>query len=144
MIDSAALFDIYGKCNDSIGTTLKVKSLDEYSTLLVKLTHYDERARLQVLNDKDEVLRELPARENGSKFENLTPTTYYLRMYIDYNGDGKWTTGDWLTKRQPEPVYYFPSRLKLRANWDFEENFDHLAVPQVDSKPKALIGKAKK
>lgn len=143
-IDSAALFDIYGKCNDSIGTTLKVKSLDEYSTLLVKLTHYDERARLQVLNDKDEVLRELPAMENGSKFENLTPTTYYLRMYIDYNGDGKWTTGDWLTKRQPEPVYYFPSRLKLRANWDFEENFDHLAVPQVDSKPKALIGKAKK
>ena len=65
-------------------------------------------------------------------------------MYIDRNKDGKWTTGDWLLHRQPEPVYYYPSKLKLRANWDFEENFDHLAIPQVQSKPKSLTGKPKK
>lgn len=143
-IDSAAFVDIYGKCNDSTDYSLKLKSLDEYSSLLVKMAHYDSRARIQVLNEKDEVVRELPALEEGTKFEYLTPTTYYLRLYIDYNGDKQWTTGDWLKKRQPEPVYYFPSKLKLRANWDFEENFDHLAIPQVDSKPKALLGKSKK
>ena len=141
IIDSAALYDIYGKCNDSTGYTLKLKSLEDYSSLMVKMTHFDARARIQVLNEKDVVVRELSAKEEGTKFEYLTPTTYYLRMYIDLNGDGKWTTGDWLTKRQPEPVYYYPSKLKLRANWDFEENFDHLAVPQVESKPQALIGK---
>ena len=141
IIDSAALYDIYGKCNDSTGYTLKLKSLEDYSSLMVKMTHFDARARIQVLNEKDVVVRELSAKEEGTKFEYLTPTTYYLRLYIDLNGDGKWTTGDWLTKRQPEPVYYYPSKLKLRANWDFEENFDHLAVPQVESKPQALIGK---
>ena len=108
------------------------------------MAHYDARARMQVLNDKDEVVRELPALEEGTKFEYLTPTTYYLRLYMDYNGDKKWTTGDWLTKRQPEPVYYFPSKLKLRANWDFEEIFDHLALPQTESKPYALYPKTKK
>lgn len=143
-VDSAAMVDIYGKCNDSTAFTINLKSLDEYSSLLVQMPHFDARARIQILNDKDEVLRELPALETGTKFEYLTPTTYYMRLYIDYNGDGKWTTGDWLQKRQPEPVYYFPSRLKLRANWDFEENFDHLAVPQVDSKPRALVGKNNK
>ena len=143
-IDSAAMYDIYGKCNDSIDYKLKLKSLDEYSTLLVKMTHFDARARIQLLNDQDKVLRELPAKTEGSKFEYLTPTTYYMRMYIDYNGDGKWTTGDWMKKRQPEPVYYFPSKLKLRANWDFEENFDHLATPQTSSKPRALVGKSTK
>ena len=141
IIDSAALYDIYGKCNDSTGYTLKLKSLEDYSSLMVKMTHFDARARIQVLNEKDVVVRELPAKEEGTKFEYLTPTTYYLRLYLDLNGDGKWTTGDWFTKRQPEPVYYYPSKLKLRANWDFEENFDHLAVPQVESKPQALIGK---
>lgn len=141
IIDSAALYDIYGKCNDSTGYTLKLKSLEDYSSLMVKMTHFDARARIQVLNEKDVVVRELSAKEEGTKFEYLTPTTYYLRLYIDLNGDGKWTTGDWLSKRQPEPVYYYPSKLKLRANWDFEENFDHLAVPQVESKPQALIGK---
>jgi hypothetical protein len=143
-LDSAALYDIYGKCNDSTSYKLKLKSLDEYSSLRVKMTHFDARARMQLLNDKDQVLRELPAVEEGAHFDYLTPTTYYLRLYIDWNNDGEWTTGDWLQKRQPEPIYYFPSRLKLRANWDFEENFNHLAIPQVQSKPKALIGKAAK
>ena len=143
-IDSAACIDIYGICNDSIETTLKLKSKEEYSSLTVKLEAFDSLARIQLLNDKDEVIRELPATNDGTKFEYLAPTTYYLRLYIDLDGDGKWTTGDWLLKRQPEPIYYFPKKLKLRANWDFEENFDHLAIPRANSKPKALAGKDNK
>jgi hypothetical protein len=143
-IDSAAIYDIYGKCNDSTDYKLRVKSLDEYSTLLVKMEHFDARARLQILNEKDVVLREAPALEEGVSFLYLTPTTYYMRLYIDLNGDGKWTTGDWLTMRQPEPIYYYPSSLKLRANWDFEETIDHLAIPQYQSKPQALIGASSK
>ena len=140
-IDSAAIRDIYGVTNDSIAYNIRLKALNEYASLMVKLTHYDPQARIQLLNDKDQVLRELPARPEGTKFEYLAASTFYLRMYIDRNNDGKWTTGDWLLHRQPEPVYYYPSKLKLRANWDFEENFDHLAIPQVQSKPKSLAGK---
>lgn len=142
-LDSAACYDIYGKCNDSTAFPIRLKSLDEYSSLLVKLTHFDERARIQLLNDKDQVLQELPALETGTYFDHLAPTTYYLRLYLDLNADQRWTSGDWIAHRQPEPIYYFPSKLKLRANWDFEENFDHLATPQAQSKPKALIGKQK-
>lgn len=143
-IDSAAIRDIYGVTNDSIAYNIRLKALNEYASLMVKLTHYDPQARIQLLNDKDQVLRELPALPEGTKFEYLAASTFFLRMYIDCNGDGKWTTGDWLLHRQPEPVYYYPSKLKLRANWDFEENFDHLAIPQVQSKPKSLVGKASK
>jgi hypothetical protein len=143
-IDSAACRDIYGACNDRVEAKFKLKSLDDYSSLMVKLKHFDPRARIQLLNDKDEVLKELPAKEEGTLFEYLEPTTFYLRMYMDWNEDGKWTTGDWLLHRQPEPIYYYPAKLKLRANWDFEETFDHLALPQTESKPQALIKKAKK
>lgn len=140
-IDSAACRDIYGICNDAVKANIKLKSADEYANILVRMAQYDPRARIQLLSEKDVVLRELPALPDGTKFEYLAPTTYYLRLYLDLNGDGHWTTGDWLTRRQPEPVYYFPKKLKLRANWDFEETFDHLAVPQVDSKPAALLPK---
>lgn len=140
-IDSAACRDIYGVCNDAVKANIKLKSTDEYANILVRMAQYDPRARIQLLSEKDVVLRELPALPDGTKFEYLAPTTYYLRLYLDLNGDGHWTTGDWLTRRQPEPVYYFPKKLKLRANWDFEETFDHLAVPQVDSKPAALLPK---
>lgn len=143
IIDSAACKDIYGAVNDSTDTRLKLKTLDQYASLVVKMKHFDARARIQLLNDKDEVLRELSATKEGAKFQYMQPTTYYMRLYIDENADGKWTTGDWLFKRQAEPIYYFPKRLKLRANWDFEENFDHLAIPQVESKPASLQKKPK-
>ena len=140
-VDSAACRDIYGVCNDSIETSLRLKSLDEYASLTVKMAHFDSLARIQLLNDKDAVVRELPALPEGTKFEHLAASTFYIRMYIDHNADGQWTTGDWQLQRQPEPVYYYPSKLKLRANWDFEENFDHISIPQLSSKPQSLTAK---
>ena len=138
-IDSAAFRDVYGVVNNVGKHQMMVKSLEEYSTLTVKLTTYDERARLQLLDKNEKIIKELPASPAGTKFEYIGPNTYYLRLYIDENGDGKWTTGDWTTHRQPEPVYYFPSKLPLRANWEFEEDFDFMAVPQLDSKPQELL-----
>ena len=140
-IDSAAFHDIYGATNLAQKKDIKLKSLDEYATIRIRLKDYNPLVRFQLLNEKDAVVRELPALPDGTKFEYLAPTTYYLRLYIDYNADGRWTTGDWLTKRQPEPVFYFPKKLKLRANWEFEETFDYLAIPQIDSKPAALFKK---
>jgi hypothetical protein len=137
-VDSAACRDIYGACNDSIQKNIKLKSKNDYSSLRVKMKQFDARARIQLLNEKEEVIREVMATEEGVKLEYLAPTTFFLRLYIDENGDGQWTTGDWLLKRQPEPIYYYPKKLKLRANWDFEESFDHLEKPQIESKPKAL------
>jgi hypothetical protein len=92
-----------------------------------------------LLSNQDKVIKEVPASPDGVLFEFLEPKVYYLRMYLDLNGDGKWTTGDWTTRRQPEPVFYFPARLTLRANWDFEEVFDYTATPQLDSKPQEII-----
>ncbi len=137
-LDSAAMRDIYGKVNHAATFSLKMKTAEDYATLLVKLVDYDPAIRLQLLNDKDQVVRELPAAPDGTKFEFLAPKTYYLRLYFDLNQDGKWTTGDWATKRQPEPVYYFPQKLTLRANWDFEEVFNYRAIPQLEAKPREL------
>lgn len=140
-IDSAACKDIYGVCNDSLEANLRLKALDDYSTLTVKLVHFDSLARIQLLDEKDKVVREMSALSEGTTFQYLPASSFYLRLYIDVNNDQKWTTGDWMSGRQPEPIYYYPNKLKLRANWDFEESFDHLAIPQTESKPKALIGK---
>ena len=143
-IDSAACRDIYGACNDSLDFKLRLKSKMDYASLRVKMVHWDSRARIQLLNEKDVVVREALAKEDGVLFDYLAPTAFFLRLYIDEDGDGKWTTGDWQTKRQAEPIYYYPKKLKLRANWDFEEMFDHLAQPRWSSRPKALQKKQDK
>jgi hypothetical protein len=97
------------------------------------------QARIQLLDAKDKVVRELPAEQQGALFQFIKPETYYLRMYIDANNDQQWTTGSWEEKRQPEQVYYFPSKIQTKSNWDFEEEWDYTAVPQTESKPKELI-----
>lgn len=142
--DSAAFTDVYGCANNYKKEDFKVRSLDEYSTLIIKLDPYIENAVIQVLDDKDKVVKELPSQPEGAKFEYLKPTTYYLRLFVDEDGNGKWTTGDLQLKRKPEQIYYFPSKLSLRANWDFEETWDIYKVPILKQKPKELIPAAKK
>ena len=143
-IDSAAIHDIYGVTHIKGTYPMQVKSLSDYSTLRVKLNPYLPKARIQVINNKDQVLRELPADPEGALFEYLKPDAYYLRLYLDENGDGKWTTGSWSEKRQPEPIYYFPEKIQTKSNWDFEEEWDYQAVEQLKAKPKELIKAAPK
>ena len=143
-IDSGAIHDIYGVTHINGTYPMQVKSLSDYSTLRVKLNPYLPKARIQVINNKDQVLRELPADPEGALFEYLKPDAYYLRLYLDENGDGKWTTGSWSEKRQPEPIYYFPEKIQTKSNWDFEEEWDYQAVEQLKAKPKELIKAAPK
>ncbi len=138
-VDSAAMHDIYGISHVATKYPLQVKTKEDYSTLRVHLKPYDAAARIQLLNNKDQVVRELPADSSGTFFPYLKPDAYYLRLYIDRNGDGVWTTGDWDEKRQPEPVYYLPRKIQTKSNWDFEEEWDYTASPQTETKPVELI-----
>ncbi len=138
-LDSAALHDIYGITHKALVYKAALKSPEDYSTLRVKLRSFDPQARIQVLSAQDKVIRELPAKAEGALFEYLRPDTYYLRLYIDSNGDGKWTTGSWKEKRQPEAIYYFPGKIQTKSNWDFEEEWDHTEQDQTATKPKELI-----
>ena len=138
-MDSGALHDIYGVTHVAARYALRVKTEEDYSTLRVRLTPFDKRAQIELLSAKDQVVRTLPAETDGALFRFLKPDTYYLRMYIDMNGDGQWTTGSWDEQRQPEPVYYFPDKIQTKSNWDFEEEWDYTAHPRTASKPIELI-----
>jgi hypothetical protein len=72
------------------------------------------------------------------------PNDYYLRMYIDANDNGQWDTGNYKQKRDPEQVYYFPSKITLRANFDIEQDWDPTGLPLDKQKPRELIKKPEK
>ena len=60
-------------------------------------------------------------------------------LVIDKNGNGKFDTGNYAEKRQPEDVYYYPKALKLKANWDVEQDWDVFALPLEQQKPRAIV-----
>ena len=124
-LDSAALTDIYGNVSDKIKKGFKVKSEDDYSTLLVTLTGMqDTSIVVQLLNGSDAVVKEVVAEKGIAHFFYLNPGTYYMRMFIDTNQNGKWDTGDYDADRQPETVYYYPEDIECKAKWDVSRTWN--------------------
>ena len=143
-IDSAVFTSIYKKVSSKLKTEFKIRSLDEYSSVKLLLAKFNPKAIIQILDTKDVILASKPANEKGTIFEYLRPGDYYMRMFVDENGNGKWDTGDFTKKRQPEEVYYYPKKMTLMANWEFEETWDVSLVPLLEQKPLELIKQSTK
>ena len=76
---------------------------------------------------------------NGhADFYFLAPGTYYLRLFRDLNGNGTWDTGDYDLNLQPEPLYYYPSELSLKAQWEITQEWNPTAIPLAKQKPQKI------
>ena len=130
-IDSAAIVGLYGLHTDKVEQTVKVKKLDEYGTLLLNIVGAGKGAIVELLDNAGKVLRTQPVNEEGmADFYYLNPNTkYYIRLFVDRNGNGVWDTGNFQEGVQPEEVYYFPKVWEMRANFEFEETWDIHALP---------------
>lgn len=130
-IDSLAFKGVYGLHTDKVEKSLKVKTLEDYGTLYLNITGAGPHAIVQLLNSSDAVIRQQPVTDKGTcDFYFLQPSTkYYIRLFNDSNNNGKWDTGNYEQKLQAEEVYYFPKVWEMKANFEFEENWDIHAKP---------------
>jgi hypothetical protein len=134
-IDSAAFSSIYGKWNDSIGTLFKFYSEKEYGNLYVNITGAESAGFGELLDNSDRVVRKSALIEGELIFEDLKPGNYFLRYIEDTNENGKWDTGNYAEKRQPEKVYYFNSALTISKYGSHEQDWDIKQLPIEKQKP---------
>lgn len=136
--DSGAVTDIYGMSTKQDKYAIHVRSNEEYANMTVHIQPFTEKAVIQILDGQDKPIRTARAAQGGTRFQYMDAGTYYMRIFMDENGDGKWTTGELKSHRQPEQVYYFQKKMTLRANWEFEEHFDWQMIPLLQQKPAAI------
>jgi len=143
-IDSAAIVGLYGLHTDKVEQTIKVKKLDEYGTLLFNLQGAAPTSVVELLDSSGKVLRQQRVTsENTADFYYLAPNAkYYIRLFNDRNGNGKWDTGNVSQGIQPEEVYYYPKVWEMKANFEFEETWNIHATP-VDKQKLDEIKKQK-
>ena len=122
-IDSAAVTSVYNLTNERLVKELKVRGLEEYANVYFKVNVRDG-AFVELLGSGEKIIRTVPVVNGAFEFINVPPGTYFLRLTIDKNGNGKWDTGNYSQHLQPEEVYYYPQKLRLRANWDFDESWN--------------------
>ena len=140
-IDSAAFVDIYGLASEAVKKGIKSKSLDEFASLVFRLSGVrDTGIVVQLLNREDKCLRQIrtgPDRE--AAFFYLDPGKFYARAFVDRNGNNLWDTGNYDEDLQPEDIYYFSGEIECKAKWDITKEWDLIAKPRNLQKPGALI-----
>jgi len=122
-----AIKDIRGSNNDSIQYNVVSQTLEDYGNIFLDvILSNNSKYILQLINSDMDVIREFENIESNStySFDYIVPGKYTFRLIEDLNNNGVWDTGDYLKKRQPEPVFYYLNDLEVRANWDFNEIFD--------------------
>ncbi len=134
-IDSLAAVSVYGNPSNRISQTFKVKTAEEYSNFYIETIGVKDSAFVELLNTNDSPVRKSPVKDGGAEFIYVDPGTYYIRLVKDPNGNGKFDTGNFAEKRQPEEVFYYPKSIELKANWDVEQTWDVYALPLDKQKP---------
>ena len=139
-IDSAAFVDIYGLVSNEFRQGIKVKSLDEYSTLVMQLSGIkDSNIVVQLLDKSENVVQQVKAETDGSAaFFYINPAVYYVRAFIDRNGNNLWDTGKYDEDLQPEDVYYYSRSIECKAKWDSTLQWNLTERKRFQQKPGEL------
>jgi uncharacterized protein (DUF2141 family) len=117
--------NMFGQYSDSLAYAISTKTPEDYGNIILNLTSDIESSFIvEILDPKENLLRTKRISGPGTlKFEYLNPGDFLIRVTIDENHNGKWDTGNFLEKRQPERTIYFDEVVTLRANWDLDQNF---------------------
>ena len=122
-----AIKDIKGVTNDTLQFNLVSQSLEDYGNIFLDVIRNNQsKFILHLIDSNEEIVREYKNVDQNTayNFEYIKPGKYTFRLIEDLNKNDIWDTGNYLKKIKPEPVYYFPSELEVRANWDLNETFN--------------------
>ena len=137
--DSAAFRSIMGNESKSLKQEFKIKGMEEYGSIFVNVILPDTGVVVQLMNKSDKLVAEVRADSTGrADFYYLKAAEYYMRCYIDRNGNNKWDTGNYAEGLQPEEVFYFPKPMNLKAQWDLEQDWNVRSIDRSKQKPLAI------
>ena len=126
-IKPRAIKDIRGTENDTLQYNVVSQTLEDYGNVFLDvITNNDSKYILHLIDSSSNIIREFNNVSSNSTiiFDYIRPGKYTFRLIEDLNSNDIWDTGNYLKQVQPEPVYYFPSELDVRANWDLNETFN--------------------
>ncbi|HTJ53271.1 MAG TPA: hypothetical protein VL443_27640, partial [Cyclobacteriaceae bacterium] len=102
----------------------QVKVLREEDTgILLTSVKTDQKNYITQILTKDFKVLEYTTSKSESRFENLIPSSYQLKLVIDKNGNSIWDPGNFFKKEEPEPSIFYTTEKKdqiinLKANWE--------------------------
>lgn len=141
-VDTAAITGLYGGTSAPAQKDLKIASATELGSLAITLTGHPTEHPLYVylLSSKEEILATAQPDSAGLvSFKELAPGAYFLKLYVDLNGNGSWDGGIY-PATPPEPVRYLPQSVNVQARFATEQKWAYDGTPLAEQRPKDLEG----
>ena len=139
VMDTAAMVSVLEHESKSVRQEFHVRAVEEYGSIFIHVISPDTGVVVQLLSKNDKVeAQQRTDKDGNADFFFMKPGEYYMRCYVDANGNGQWDTGDYASGLQPERVYYFGKPLPLKARWDLRQDWDIRAVDVARQKPMAI------
>ena len=117
IIDSGAIYDVFGCKNDSISFDLDFNT-KHYGQLNVRGVNLNKNTVVELF--QDEIIFRKAILEDSLFFDFIIPGKYNLRTFEDLNQDGLWTTGNIKDFSPPEPVKIYPQPIDIKSNWEID------------------------
>ena len=128
-IDTAGLN--YNK-TDTLSFTTKKES--EYGSLSLNTINFDSSLHPMIFikSSADLILKKyLQAKKD--KIKLLPPGEYFIEILFDTNMNGKWTTGDYWKKIQPERVVPRKEKIAIKPNFENEITIDIKEIQKTNN-----------
>jgi len=117
---TGAIESIYPMQHDTVDVSFKTRDLEFYGQILLTMNNVKDQVLVQLFSGKTLVKEIMVDTDGQYPFPFLAPQKYQLKFIHDLNENGKWDTGNYLEKIQPEPVELLLKTIEVRSNWDHE------------------------
>lgn len=125
VIPKGTVTDIFDLKNDTIKISFSTQQKDYFGAVILSLKCQSGNYILQFTDEKNNPVLEKSFSGNEKlSFEGLEPKSYGLRIINDENNNGKWDTGNYLEKKQPEKIILYQQKINVRSNWDVEVDWE--------------------
>ena len=115
-----AVTSIYPIQHDTIDVNFQTRDLEFYGQILLSLTNVNNQVLVQLFSNSNMVEEKIVEAGGQYTFPFLAPKEYRIKFVHDLNKNGRWDTGNYLEKLQPEPVELLPVSIEVRSNWDHD------------------------
>jgi len=120
MVLPGAISSIYPLEHDTIDLRFETRDIEYYGKILLNLSQVQHRVLVQLLRGQNVISERVADADGQFVFPNLAPDEYAFKFIHDRNKNGKWDTGNYLEKKQPEAVEFLPGTIEVRSNWDHD------------------------
>ena len=115
-----AVTPIYDLAHDTVNVSFRTRDEEFYGRILLTVENVRNSVIIELINKDKVVMRRTVKKDGEYIFSYLYPQTFRIKFTHDLNENGRWDTGNYLKKQQPEPVEFLSKQITVRSNWDHD------------------------